>query len=51
MAALKSYRPPETEEATDWTCPTCGEFVEKEFGECWNCGRPRQAIEENPENS
>lgn len=22
-----------------WTCPNCGESVEGQFGECWNCGQ------------
>jgi hypothetical protein len=21
-----------------WTCPTCGESVEEQFTNCWNCG-------------
>ncbi|MEP4079853.1 putative signal transducing protein [Haloferula sp.] len=21
-----------------WKCPSCGEEVEGQFGECWNCG-------------
>ena len=21
-----------------WKCPKCGEEVEEQFGECWNCG-------------
>jgi len=24
-----------------WRCVRCGEEVEGEFGECWNCGRRR----------
>jgi len=20
-----------------WTCPKCGELVEAQFGQCWNC--------------
>ena len=20
-----------------WTCPTCGETIEGQFAECWNC--------------
>ena len=24
----------------DWTCPSCGELVERQFSECWNCGKP-----------
>lgn len=25
----------------DWTCAGCGERIEGQFGECWNCGRVR----------
>ncbi len=47
LKLLEEYQPPDTEKLTDWTCPKCGEFVEKEFGECWNCGtvRPGNALE------
>jgi len=24
--------------AADWTCPKCGETVDGNFAECWNCG-------------
>ena len=30
-----SDQPPAT-----WTC-RCGEAIEEQFSECWNCGRPR----------
>ena len=23
----------------DWTCTSCGELVEGQFSECWNCGK------------
>ena len=23
----------------DWICQSCGEKVEGQFGECWNCGK------------
>ncbi|MEM1085609.1 MAG: DUF2007 domain-containing protein [Verrucomicrobiota bacterium] len=23
-----------------WTCPSCGEKIEGQFGECWKCGQP-----------
>ena len=26
-----------------WRCRGCGETVEEQFGECWNCGRARGA--------
>ena len=25
----------------DWTCVSCGETVEGQFGACWKCGTPR----------
>lgn len=24
-----------------WTCSRCGEVLEPQFAECWNCGTPR----------
>lgn len=24
----------------DWTCAKCGEVVDGNFAECWNCGAP-----------
>ena len=26
-----------------WTCPKCGEEVEAQFSNCWNCGENRPA--------
>ena len=32
-----------------WKCPKCGEEVENQFDECWNCGAARPGTEdENP---
>lgn len=28
----------ETENASPWTCPNCGEKIEGQFAACWNCG-------------
>ena len=28
-----------------WTCDGCGEHIEGQFGECWNCGRLRREFE------
>lgn len=24
-----------------WTCPSCGELLEGQFGQCWSCGTER----------
>jgi RNA polymerase subunit RPABC4/transcription elongation factor Spt4 len=24
-----------------WTCSRCGEVLEPQFAQCWNCGTPR----------
>lgn len=29
------------EEGEDWTCPGCGEEIEDQFTECWQCGTGR----------
>lgn len=26
-----------------WSCPHCGEVLEPQFAQCWNCGAQRQA--------
>jgi len=26
-----------------WTCPTCSEKIDAQFGECWNCRTERDA--------
>lgn len=28
----------------DWTCAECGETVEGQFTECWQCGSARAAV-------
>lgn len=47
MKLLEEYQPPDVSTLTDWTCPSCGEHVTKEFGECWNCStiRPGNSLE------
>lgn len=25
-----------------WKCPECGEEIEPQFSECWNCGKSRK---------
>lgn len=27
--------------ATLWRCPGCGEYLEPQFSDCWNCGASR----------
>jgi hypothetical protein len=29
---------PPARELRDWTCPACGERIERQFGQCWQCG-------------
>ena len=29
--------------AKTWKCPKCGEEVEEQFDECWNCGAEKPA--------
>lgn len=31
---------PEPGELQPWKCPACGEEVDANFAECWNCGTP-----------
>jgi hypothetical protein len=33
-------RPDVREPAEPWQCPHCGETVDGELEECWNCGKP-----------
>lgn len=35
--------------ATLWRCPSCGEQLEPQFSDCWNCGASRLATEGGPE--
>ncbi len=30
-----------TRDAGGWDCPGCGEAIEGQFSECWNCGNYR----------
>jgi hypothetical protein len=36
-AIIKSSPAPES----SWTCPSCGEKLEGQFGSCWKCGTNR----------
>jgi hypothetical protein len=37
LAGYGRKQTPETTRSA-WRCPKCGEQVEAQFGECWNCG-------------
>lgn len=40
-AILKKTLAPLRSVQKSWLCPGCGETIEGQFSECWNCGRDR----------
>ena len=44
LAPLHHQGPPEATFLPVWTCASCGETVDGDFGECWNCGTERPPI-------
>ncbi|HEV2293420.1 MAG TPA: DUF2007 domain-containing protein [Tepidisphaeraceae bacterium] len=38
IAGFKADAVPAQPVADPWRCPKCGELVEPQFTECWNCG-------------
>jgi hypothetical protein len=38
---LNKGGPAATSPEPSWTCPKCGEVLEGQFSECWNCGSKR----------
>ena len=38
IAGFKAEAIPAQPESPPWTCPKCGEAIEPQFTECWNCG-------------
>ena len=38
IAGFKEGAKPAPPAADPWTCPKCGESIEPQFTECWNCG-------------
>jgi hypothetical protein len=32
----------------DWTCPSCGELIEGQFDQCWQCGADRPEVPSQP---
>lgn len=44
LKRIKEGEIPGGENATpQWTCPNCGESIEGQFTECWNCGASKPA--------
>ena len=42
VSGFKSGAPPAADaQANLWKCPQCGEQIEGQFTECWNCGESR----------
>ena len=38
-AVIKEYLEAESDpKAREWKCPRCGEQIEAQFTQCWNCG-------------
>jgi hypothetical protein len=44
IAGFKAEAIPAQLEAPPWTCPKCGEQIEAQFTECWNCGTSKPAV-------
>ncbi len=38
IAGFKADAVPAQPASDPWTCPKCGEQIEPQFTECWNCG-------------
>ena len=41
---MKRGGPATTNPTASWTCPKCGEVVEGQFTQCWNCGTERPTL-------
>ena len=35
---IQAYLHSDQAELKDWKCPQCGETIEGQFSQCWNCG-------------
>ncbi len=44
IAGLKADAVPPQPPADPWTCPKCGESIEAQFTECWNCGQAKPLV-------
>lgn len=40
-AVMAEFRDPPAPVGPPWVCPKCGETIEPQFSECWNCGTAR----------
>lgn len=38
---LRDFEEGEQTSGPSWTCPKCGETLEAQFTDCWNCGAAR----------
>jgi hypothetical protein len=45
VADFKSGSPPAASTSGVWKCPQCGEQIEGQFTECWNCGESKPAVD------
>ena len=42
---VRPSQPPKDQQT--WTCPKCGEAIEPQFTDCWNCQTPRPGVGES----
>lgn len=43
LEVVESFRAGVGAEGEPWNCPRCGERIEPQFGECWQCGSEPEA--------
>lgn len=48
--AIERRQRDEAGQAEAWRCPSCGERLEGQFTQCWNCGAPRPEVPESGES-
>lgn len=39
---LDAWLKNDSQNTSDWTCPSCGELCERQFNACWACGELRK---------
>ena len=42
--AIHEFQHPPAPVGEPWKCPKCGEMIEPQFDECWNCGTERPEV-------